>query len=188
MKKNYQRKFLRAPFKGPVLYADDKFVLKASAINISEGGLLLDELPRFPDQDEVSLLFSIPQYPNFKNFSLLKIQTFSKEIFSSHVIHAKAKMVRREELSQDLDNLFKSRFGLEFESMEALDQKYLQEYVSNFSSNIIYLQTLIDSFNNDDETKLRTRSLAKILGYDQIEKIALLRARVSHDYKSLQWS
>ena len=57
----------------------------------------------------------------------------------------------------------------------------------NFASNLVYLQTLIDSFNTDDEIKERVRALAEILGYDQIEKIAQLRAQVGHDYKSLQW-
>jgi hypothetical protein len=156
-------------------------------MNISEGGLLLDEMPSFPDQDDVPLLISIPQLPSLKNFSLLKMQTFSKEIFNAHVVRAKAKMVRREQLSQNLDNLFKARFGLEFIRISDTDQKLIEEYVTTFSSNIIYLQTLIDSFNTDDETKVRVRTLAKILGYGNSEKIAQLRSDVTHDYKSLQW-
>jgi hypothetical protein len=115
------------------------------------------------------------------------MQTFSKEIFNAHVVRAKAKMVRREQLSQNLDNLFKARFGLEFIRISDTDQKLIEEYVTTFSSNIIYLQTLIDSFNTDDETKVRVRTLAKILGYGNSEKIAQLRSDVTHDYKSLQW-
>lgn len=187
MKKSYQRKHLRAPFKETVLYADGQYVLKGSTLNISEGGILLDELPSFPSTDDVSMLVSIPQLPSLKNFSLLKMQTFSKELFGRHVIRVKAKMVRREQLSQNLDNLFRSRFGLEFIKITPQDQKYIEEYVTTFSSNLIYLQTLIDSFNTDEDTKIRVRTLAKILGYDKSEKIAQLRAEVTHDYKSLQW-
>lgn len=187
MTKNYQRRFLRAPFKESVIYADGDYVLKASAINISEGGLLIDELPSFPEKDEVPLLISIPQLPSLKNFSLLKMQTFSRELFGRHVIKVKARMVRREQLSQNLDNLFRSRFGLEFVQIGPQEQKLVEEFVTTFASNLIYLQTLIDAFNTDDETKVRVRTLAKILGYEQIEKIAQLRAQVTHDYKSLQW-
>lgn len=185
--KNYQRRHLRAPFKESILYADNSYVLKASTINISEGGILLDQLPSFPDHDEVPLLIGIPQLPSFKNFTLLKMKTFSRELFSSQVIRAKARLVRREELSQNLDNIFRSRFGLEFIRIAPTDQKVIESFVTNFSSNLIYLQTLIDSFNTDDEIKARVRALAGILGYSDIDKIAQLRAQVSHDYRSLQW-
>jgi hypothetical protein len=187
IRKTYQRRHLRAPFKEDILFADGSYVLKAKVLNISEGGLLLDELPSFPHKDEIPLLMAIPQIPSLKNFSLLKIQTFSRELFSKHVIHAKARMVRREQLSQNLDNLFRSRFVLEFIRTNPIDQRIIEDFVTTFASNIVYLQTLIDSFNTDDETKERVRSLAKILGYEEIEKISLLRAKVTADYRSLQW-
>lgn len=185
--KNYQRKHLRAPFKETVLYADGDYVLKARALNISEGGILIDELPSFPESDDVPLMISLPQLPALKNFSLLKMQTFSKELFQHKVIRVKAKMVRREQLSQNLDNIFRSRFGLQFIRINEVDQKHIEEYVTTFSSNLIYLQTLIDSFNTDDETKVRARTLAHVLGYKDVERIAHLRSAVTHDYKSLQW-
>jgi hypothetical protein len=185
--KNYQRKHLRAPFKESVLYSDGDYVHKASTLNISEGGLLIDQLPGFPERDDVSLMISIPQLPSLKNFSLLKMQTFSRELFGRHVIRVKAKMVRREQLAQNLDNIFRSRFGLQFTMITPQDQKHIEEYVVTFASNLIYLQTLIDSFNSDNETKIRTRTLAGILGYQDVERIAQLRALVTHDYRSLQW-
>jgi hypothetical protein len=187
MSKSYQRRYLRAPFKEPILYADGPYVLKATAINLSEGGILLSELPSFPESDDVPMLISLPQLPSLKNFSLLKMQTFSKELFPRHVIRARAKLVRRNELSQNLDNIFRSKFGLEFNRITDHDQKLIEDYVVTFSSNVIYLQTLIDSFNTDEETKLRVRTLAKILGYEDTEKISQLRSLVTHDYKSLQW-
>lgn len=185
--KNYQRKHLRAPFKESVLYADGDYVLKAGCLNISEGGLLIDELPSFPAQDEVSLILCLPQLPSLKNFSILKMQNFSREIFGSKVVRARARMVRREQLSQNLDNIFRSRFGLQFTHLEDTDQKNIENYVTTFASNLIFLQTLIDSFNSDEDTKIKTRVLASILGYRDVERIANLRATVTQDYKSLQW-
>jgi len=185
--KNYQRKHLRAPYRENILYSDGSYVLRARALNLSEGGLLLDQVPNFPDQDEVPLMLSIPQLPYLKNFTLLKMQNYSKELFGRNVIRVSAKMVRREELSQNLDNIFRARFGLEFLKMGAQEQKYVDDYVTTFSSNLIYLQTLIDSFNSDEETRIRARTLARILGYNDIERVSQLRAVVTHDYKSLQW-
>jgi hypothetical protein len=185
--KNYQRRHLRAPFKDVILYADGPYVLKASTLNISEGGLLIDELPSFPEKEDVPVLISIPKLPLLKNFSILKMQTFSSELFPRHVFRAKTKMVRLQELSQNLDNIFRSRFGLEFIKIHPVDQKYIEDFVLTFSSNLIYLQTLIDSFNTDEETKMKVRTLAKILGYHDTERISQLRSIVSHDYKSLQW-
>ena len=187
IKKNYQRRHLRAPFKETVLYADGDYVHKARALNISEGGLLIDEMPSFPEQDMVAIMLSLPQLPILKNFSVLKMQTFSRELFESKVIRVKARLVRREQLSQNLDNIFRSRFGLQFSSISDLDQKQIENYVTTFSSNLIYLQTLIDSYNSDEETKIRARALAHVLGYKDIERIAHLRAAVTMDYKSLQW-
>lgn len=185
--KNYQRRHLRAPFKEQILYADGAFVLKASVLNISEGGLLIDELPSFPDSDEVPLMLAVPQNPSLKNFSLLKLQTYSPELFPRHVVRVKARMVRKQELSQNLDNIFKAKFGLEFIRITLQDQKHIQDYVTTFAGNLIYLQTLIDSFNTDEETKEKVRTLARILGYNATDKISHLRATVMQDYKSLQW-
>lgn len=185
--RTYQRKHLRAPYKGPVLFADQDFVFKANAINISEGGILLDQMPHFPSSGEVSLMMSIPQLPALKNFSLFKMQTFSQDLFPHKIIRANATMVRREQSVQTVDNIFRSKFGLIFSTIAGRDQKIIEEYVSVFASNLVYLQTMIDSFNTDDEVRSKTRVLASILGYKDVEKIALLRALVTHDYRSLQW-
>jgi hypothetical protein len=170
-----------------VLYADGDYVFRAHALNISEGGLLLDELPSFPESDEVSLLFCLPLIPSLKNFSVFKMQTFNREIFGKKVIRARAKMVRREQLTKNLDNIFRSKFGLQFTQIEEADQKYIDEYVLTFATNLVFLQTLIDSFNSDEETKIKTRMLAGILGYKEVDRIAHLRSVVGLDYRSLQW-
>jgi PilZ domain len=187
MKKSYQRRHLRAPFKESVLFADDGYVFKGRALNISEGGLLLDEVPAIPGSDELAMLISLPQLPYFKNFNLLRMQTHSLDLFGKNVVRVKARMARREEFSKDLSNIFKMKVGLEFTSVRPAELKLIEEYVSVFSSNLIYLQTLIDSFNTDEDTRSRARALGKILGYQEIERIAQLRAHVTHDYKSMVW-
>lgn len=188
MIKNYQRRHLRAPFKENMLYADNENVLKARVSNISEGGLLISEFPSVPEMDEIPVMFCLPQFPFFKNFSLLKLQTFSAEMFASHVVRARVRVVRRHELSQDLENVFKAPIGAEFVVLSMEAKKNIEDYVQVFTANMIYLQTLIDSFNTDDETKEKARTMAGMLGYDKNMKISQLRNQVTQDYKSLQWS
>jgi PilZ domain len=186
-KKNYQRRYLRAPFKESIIYADGSDVLRAKCLNISENGLLISELPAFPDQDQVPLLIKLPQIPSLKNFSLLKMQNFNGELFPSHIIRVRGRIARRGELSQDLGNIFTTSFGLQFSKIGQNEQKMIEEYVTTFSSNLVFLQTLIDSYNGEEDIQEKTRVLAAILGYQRHEKIAQLRLKVNEDYRNLQW-
>ncbi len=147
----------------------------------------MSEIPAFPSRDEVPLLISLPQIPIFRNFTLLKMQTFSKELFPKQVIRLKARVVRREELSLNLENLFTSRFGLEFVMVDPHDQKKIDDYVTSFASNLVYLQALIDAVNYDEQTRTKVRVLSSILGYRDFEKLAQLRSKVYEDYRGLQW-
>ena len=185
--RSYQRAHLRAPYREPVLFGDETNIHKGRALNISEGGLFLDEVPSFPSVAEVPLMIHIPTYPYFKNFNLLKMKSFSPELFITKVIRVKGIMVRRAGPTSSVDQIFAPRFGIKFSEIGEHEQKIISDYVSVFSSNLIYLQMLIDSWNTDEDMKLRTRELAKILGYGDTERISELRHQVSHDYLSLQW-
>lgn len=182
----YQRRFLRAPLKEPMLFADGPYVLKARTLNISEDGLLIDELPSFPQENEVPLMISLPLIPHLKDVPTADLLSFSQERFERKIFRAKARIVRKVELSQNLENIFKSKFGLQFVRLQDGDRKVIESYVSNFSSNLVHLQTLIDSFNADESSRVRSRTMAEILGYEE-EKISQLRSVVAQDYQSLQW-
>lgn len=187
-KKDYQRTFLRAPYKEAILYIDDNFVFKASSLNLSEGGLLLDQVPHFPEESEdVPIIISLPQFPYLKNYTLEKLHSFSADIFPKKVIRLKCKMVRKIGIKSKVDEVFTSQIGLKFTDVDPLGQKVIQEYVNVFASNIIYLQVLIDSLHADKKNLEKIRLLSNILNYDSSMKIAKLHKTVQHDYKSLQW-
>lgn len=186
--RDYQRKHLRAPYKEPVLYVDDNFVFKASTLNISEGGLLLDQIPHFPeDEDEVPIMLSLPQFPYFKNFSLEKLHNFSSDIFPKKVVRVKAQMVRKIGMESKADEVFVSRIGLRFTEVSAQAQKQIFDYVNVFASNLIYLQMLIDTIHANEKNLEKIRALSEILQYPVDMKIAQLYKQVQHDYRSLQW-
>lgn len=185
--RTYQRKYLRAPYKTEVLYIDDEFVFKAHSLNISEGGLLLDKVGHFPDNKVLEFMANLPQFPLFKNYSTDRLQAYSLESIQHKTIRFKAKLVRKIGIDTKVDGVFTSRIGLQLEEISPFDQAKISNYVDNFSSNLIYLQVLIDAINADKNNIVKIRSLSKILGYAGDLKISYLRKLVEHDYKSLQW-
>ncbi|MGE3611525.1 MAG: PilZ domain-containing protein [Bacteriovoracaceae bacterium] len=176
MNKSYQRRHLRAPFKGPVLLTDGIDVFKAPALNISEGGMLLTQIPRLPQNDDIHIMFALPIIPLFKSLDLSKIQPISRDLLKKRIIRISGKISRKVD----------SRYGLEFPVIDPLTKQYIEEYVTTYSANLIFLQTLIDSCR-DNETKIKTHILATILGHDQNGNMLTLKESVSHDFKSLQW-
>lgn len=186
--RDYRRKHLRAPYKFEVLFEDDSFVHKARALNISEGGVFLDRIPHFPSKENVPLMMSLPQYPYFKNYDLLKLKSFSLDLFATKVIRVKARMVRRTGETSEVDKIFSgAKVGLSFTEIDQYTQKMIADYVDVFASNLIYLQVLIDSLHADEKNLEKIRVLGKILGYDPQMKLAMLRKTLGQDYLSLQW-
>jgi c-di-GMP-binding flagellar brake protein YcgR len=186
--RDYKRSHLRAPYKEHVLYVDDNFVFKAHTLNISEGGMLLDLIPHFPDEEtEVPLMISLPQYPYFKNFTLQKLKSFSKDMFTTKVVRLKCKMVRKFGIQSKVDHAFTSRVGVRFTDIKPMEKKLIADYVNVFSSNLIYLQVLIDSMYADKSNLEKIRLLSQILNYEEDIKISQLRRDVQQDYISLQW-
>lgn len=186
--RDYRRKHLRAPFKFEVLFEDDSFVHKARALNISEGGILLDRVPHFPANEYVPLMLSLAQYPYLKNYSLEKLKGFDLDLFSSKVIRVKAKMVRRIGETSEVDNVFSgAKVGLSFTDVDQYTQKMIADYVDVFASNLIYLQVLIDSLHADEKNLEKIRVLGEILGYSPSLKLSVLRKTLGLDYQSLQW-
>ena len=186
--RDYQRTYLRAPYFEPVLYVDNGFVFKASTLNISEGGMLLNQVPHFPEKNEiVSLMISFRQYPYFKNFNLDRLRNYSDDVFPKIIVRVKSQMVRKIGMQSKLDEIFESRIGLKFIDVSHEAAQSIKDYVSVFLSNLIFLQVLIDSLNANESNLEKVRLLSEILGYDPKMKIALLHKTVQHDYRSLQW-
>lgn len=185
--RGYQRIHLRAPYKESVLFVHENFVFKAHTLNISEGGMLLDQIPQFPQGEDVSLMISLPQFPYFKNFTLEKLKNFTNDLFPKKVVRLKCEVVRKIGIKSQVDEVFTSRIGVKFTEIDSMTQKKIAEYVNVFASNLIYLQVLIDSINADEQNLEKIRLLSTLLGYEKEIKVAQLRKDVMHDYQSLQW-
>jgi hypothetical protein len=122
-------------------------------------------------------MLGVPQYPSLKNFTLTKLRGFSVDMFPGKVVRVNAKPVRQ----------INGMVGMEFQSIEPVNQKIIGSYVDTFLTNIVHLLSLIDMVNYDEESLLMVRELSAILGYDSEMKISILRQTAHHDYLSLQW-
>jgi hypothetical protein len=184
---NYQRRYLRAPHKGRMLYLDGKHVHTAQVLNISEDGLFVENIPNFPEEEELPVMLSLPQYPLLKGLTFDDLTQFRPENLSRTIFRAKVRIVRKGDLARDISNLFKAKVGMQYVRILPHDKKVIEEYVSTFGINLIHLQTLIDAYNFDEDAKTRTRIVAKLLGYQENTKMSQLRIMIASDYQSLQW-
>lgn len=183
----YQRRYLRAPHRGKFLYLDGVHAYTAQVLNISEDGMLIENIPNFPEMEELPVMLSLPQYPLLKSYSLEDLYQLKPEKLTKTIFRARARIVRKSELARNLSNLFQAKVGMQFVRILPHDKKVIEEYVSTFGINLIHLQTLIDSYNFDEDAKVRTRVVARLLGYKEDTKMSQLRIMVTSDYQSLQW-
>lgn len=181
-----QRKFLRAPMKSTVLYVDGEHVFKARTMNLSEGGLLLSELPHIPEINSLPLAISIISYPRFQGMSLDELKQLSVDDFDRIIVKTKVRMVRSFENMSPVDKVFINFIGCEFYNATPEFKAAVYQYVENFAKNITYLLSLFESLGNRVEQLEVLRSVAHLLGYDRRMKVPLLRAKVLHDYQSLE--
>jgi hypothetical protein len=181
----YKRSHLRAPCFTTILFEDGGYIFKATTLNISEGGMLVKDLPTFPNGENVPMMIRLPQYPSLLNFNLEKLRNYSNELFPAKIIRIKGQMVRKSASQSAVDDVFLSRIGLKFTLISKEDQKVISDYVTVFATNILHLQNLLESVNSNEESLEKSRLLAGILGYDSRLKISQLRSTISLDYQSL---
>nr|BDT27267.1 PilZ domain-containing protein [Bacteriovorax sp. HI3] len=181
-----QRKYLRAPLKSQALYVDDEHVFKARILNISEGGVLLSELPHIPEINSLPIALNVIQYPRFHGMPLDELKQLSVEDFPRVILKTKVRMVRSFENQSNVDRVFINFIGCEFYNPPADFKLTIFQYVETFAKNTVYLLSLFESLGNRTEQLETLRTVAHLLGYDRRMKIPLLRAKVLHDYQSLE--
>ena len=180
-----QRKSLRAPLKSTALYVDGEHVFKARVLNLSEGGVLLSELPHIPEINTLPIAINLIQYPRFQGMSLDELKQFSIDDFSRIILKTKVKMMRTFENQNKIDMVFINYIGCLFDNPEKKFKSAVLEYVETFAKNTVYLLSLFESLGNRPEQIELLRAVAHLLGYDRRMKLPLLRSKVLHDYQSL---
>jgi hypothetical protein len=182
----FQRKHVRAPLRSTCLYVDGEHVFKAKTLNVSEGGLLLSELPHIPDINALPMMMAMPVYPKLSTLTLEELKQVNVENLPRKILRVKSRLVRSYEGESNVDKVFINFIGCEFYYTSDEFQNYINEYVDTFARNTVYLLSLFESLNKRSEQLETLRIVAHILGYDRRMKVPLLRAKVLHDYQSLE--
>ncbi len=182
----FERKHLRAPLKSTCLYVDGEHVFKSKIVNISEGGILLSDLPHIPEINSLPLAIDLFQYPRFQAQSLEQLKSLNIFELPRTILKTKARMVRSFEGQSNVDKIFVNFIGCEFYNPQADFSSFITAYVETFAKNTIYLLSLFESLGNRQDQLELLRTVSHLLGYDRRMKIPLLRAKVLHDYQSLE--
>ncbi|EQC50563.1 PilZ domain-containing protein [Bacteriovorax sp. DB6_IX] len=181
-----QRNFLRAPVNDEILYLCDGYVLKGMCSNISEGGVLLSQLGKVPEQKEFSVLIPLIQYPEFSKIGPQKIISVERSSFDIEIIRAKVNVVRSFEGKSEVEKILIKNIGAQFVTLTGADKVLIVDFVNTFTKNLIHLLTLFESQSSKGANISYIRKIAELLGYDGGAKLPLLRQRVLHDYQSLE--
>lgn len=182
MSKSFRRLHLRSPLDSSVLYESEGHVHKAHSVNISEGGILLEYLPFVPEIRSIPLMFSLPQYPVFSRLNFDSVKQLNVQSLECVVVRSKARLVRSFEGHSAVDKVFVQKIGCEFVAPEPEVIEAIQDYVSVFASNLVFLLGLFQRSSQVDHLRL----IAGNLGYDGQAKLAVLRQKILHDYQSLE--
>ncbi|MBT5094967.1 MAG: PilZ domain-containing protein [Halobacteriovoraceae bacterium] len=177
---------MRSPLKTQVLYLDDGYVLKADTLNVSEGGVLIENLPHVPDNPDVDLLISIPIYPEFSKLDTKQMMAIDPGHFDQHVLRMEGKIVRSFEGNSDVDKVFISHIGCAFVNPKPVLILSIQNYVMLFARNVKHLLGCFESSKNKDDEVEAIKNMAFCMGYDREQEYNQLRQKVLHDYQSLE--
>lgn len=182
----FRRAYLRAPLHTTVLYEDDGHVLKARTLNISEGGVLLENLPHVPEINAMPLMLDLVLLPELGKERVDHLLTRSPRDYERIIFRVRAKMVRSFDLNNEVDQIFVTRIGCEFVQPSANALSLVQNYVARFAKNTIYLLGLFENHGNRPEHVHFLRHIASLLGYPSGLNLPALRQKVLHDYQSLE--
>ncbi len=183
---NFKRLHLRAPLKTSALYLVDDFALKGSILNISEGGLLLENLPSVPDIKAIPLMFPLIDYPEFSLLHPEVLLGLKVLFLEKKIVRMKARIVRSFEGFSDVDRVFVTKIGCEFVSSSDKCKEYISDYVARYAKNLIYFLGLFEGRGQKADRNKLLRKTAGLLGYDSEMQIAQMRLKALHDYQSLE--
>lgn len=183
MEFSYKRQHARAPLSTFVLYSDDDFVFKAKLLNISEGGILVENFPHLPSRDHVPFLFDLPDVPELTSLHDDDIFTINKSDLKRDFVRVIAQAVRRVGDTTNVDDMF-IQVGCQFINLQDQDREKIHSYVEKFKSNLVFLINLMENRNDEIDDK-RILKIADLLGYGKIKSLMLLHKTLVTDSASL---
>lgn len=184
--KSFRRAHLRAPLNTGVLYVDGDYVYRCGVDNISEGGILLTEIPHIPEINAIPLMLCLPRFPEFSTCSHESLIASSVKDFPMDIVRVRAKMVRQFDKKAELDAIFTKNVGCQFILPNETTKELIASYVRVMAKNTIFLLGLFEQKTKNEHNLKLIRKVSGLLGHREDEKLSLLRLKVLHDYQSLE--
>ncbi len=187
LKRNYKRQHKRAPLKTTLLFADGEHVFKAKTVNISEGGILVESFPCFPQTNIVAIMIGIPTVFSFENETIASLQEYLDLGYPSLIFRSTIKTLRKSEFpAESIDQLLMKNIGCQFQNPSNELTESIRKYVEQTFKNMVYLLNLLEKSSKWSLQSQKKMSLmAENLGYPANLSCSQYHQLINHDYVSI---
>lgn len=182
-RRTYQRSHARAPLKTKALYLVQNSLHKASAVNVSESGVLFHSKELVNLNQNIHCLIDIPQYPNFGKLTEEQVLAFNTHDFNRYILPLELSVIRGGQLKDESNLYF---WGGQLVNLDKNFQIIIKDYVQNALSNLIFMMKLISQSEDTKQLEF-LRKVAMLLDYSIEKKMYLLKQEIELDYQNLKW-
>src|SRR3990172_6175173 len=186
IEKKYQRTALRSPMKSQILFYKGNTVGKSKTLNISQGGLLMEEIQGTKVGDVFPIMVELPKIPILPLIGEKKIYQLDPLKFDREIIRTKIEVVRIYKGQSSFKEGNIGQMGGKFFQMSQTFEREINDYVLSFKKNVIYILNLIADLGQGKRQMPLLKHVSFLLGYEVLDNISLLRQKVLHDYQSLE--
>lgn len=177
----------RAPYLSEVIVCDGRECFHCQGVNISEGGMLVEDIPSLDENGDLRIIFSVEELPDF---SILLDETTGlisptavkrKKIY----FRAQGRFARISEERSSLDLLFKTFVGIQYTVIDKNAPELILKYVEMMENNILYLITLIQKRDLDVKILPKIKQGLMHLKMDPHQNLELAHKKLIRDYQGL---
>ncbi len=186
IEKKYRRTALRSPMKSNFLYCLQNEVGKSKTLNISQGGLLMEEIQGVKVGDIFPIMVEMPKIPILPLLVEKKIYQLDPLKFERGIIRTMVEVVRIYKGQTSFKEGEVGQMGGKFFQISKENDKEINDYVLSFKKNVVYILNIIADLGQGKRQMPLLKHVSFLLGYEVQDNISLLRQKVLHDYQSLE--
>ena len=186
IEKKYQRTALRSPMKSNFLFCFGNNVGKSKTLNISQGGLLMEEIKGVKVGDVFPIMVELPRIPLLPLIGEKKIYQLNPLKFERDIIRTKIEVVRIYKGQTSFKEGEIGQMGGKFFQISKPFEREINDYVLSFKKNVVFILNLIADLGQGKRQMPLLKHISFLLGYEVQDNISLLRQKVLHDYQSLE--
>jgi hypothetical protein len=186
IEKKYKRTALRSPMKSNFLFCLGNTVGKSKTLNISQGGLLMEEIPGIKVGDVFPIMVEMPKIPILSLIPEKKIYHLDPIKFERGIIRTEVEVVRNFKGQTSFKGGEIGQMGGKFFQMPKMLEGEINDYVISFRKNVVYILNIIVDLGQGKRQMPLLKHISFLLGYEVQDNISLLRQKVLHDYQSLE--